>query len=57
MFGHFGYLNYNDTDPQMFGEVGGNPISGYGGNEGRGDGHTLTLSVTGDYVNRPELRA
>ncbi len=50
MFGHLGFLNYNDTDPQMFGEVGGPPISGFGGNEGRGDGHTLTLSVTGDYV-------
>jgi hypothetical protein len=53
MFGHFGYLDYNDTDPQMFGKVGGPPISGFGGNEGRGDGHTITLSLTGDYVASP----
>jgi Carboxypeptidase regulatory-like domain/TonB dependent receptor-like, beta-barrel len=55
MFGHLGFLSYNDTDPQMFGEVGGNPISGFGGNEGRGDGHTLTVSVTGNYVASPNL--
>ncbi len=50
MFGHVGYLNYNDLDPQMFGEVGGDPISDYGGNEGQGSGHTLTVSLTADYV-------
>ena len=50
MFGHFGFLNYNDLDPQQFGEVGGDPISSYGGNEGRGDGHTITVSITGNYV-------
>ena len=53
MFGHFGYLNYNDLDPQMFGKVGGPPISGFGGNEGEGDGYTSTLSVTADYVVSP----
>ena len=55
MFGHFGYLNYNDLDPQMFGEVGGPPISDYGGNEGRGTGHTATFSITGNYVATPRF--
>ena len=55
MFGHFGYLNYNDLDPQMFGQVGGPPISDYGGNEGMGSGHTITLSVTGNYVAGPKF--
>ncbi len=55
MFGHIGFLRYNDLDPQMFGEVGGPPISNYGGNEGRGNGHTITLSVTGNYVASPTL--
>ncbi|HKX00196.1 MAG TPA: TonB-dependent receptor [Bryobacteraceae bacterium] len=53
MFAHLGYLNYNDLDPQMFGKVGGPPISGFGGNEGRGDGYTSTFSITGDYVVSP----
>ena len=55
MFGHLGYLNYNDLDPQMFGEVGGPPISDYGGNEGQGTGHTLTFSITGNYVASPRF--
>jgi hypothetical protein len=55
MFGHFGFLRYNDLDPQMFGEVGGPPISNYGGNEGQGVGHTLTLSVTGNYIASPRF--
>jgi hypothetical protein len=55
MFGHVGYLTYNDLDPQMFGEVGGEPISDYGGNEGRGSGHTLTFSITGNYVVNPHF--
>jgi hypothetical protein len=55
MFGHLGYLRYNDTDPQQFGEVGGDPISSYGGNEGKGDGYTATISVTGDYVATPNF--
>jgi hypothetical protein len=55
MFGHFGYLHYGDLDPQMFGEVGGPPISNYGGNEGQGIGHTMTLSITGNYIASPKL--
>ncbi|HXE10631.1 MAG TPA: TonB-dependent receptor [Bryobacteraceae bacterium] len=55
MFGHFGYLNYNDLDPQMFGDVGGPPISSYGGNEGRGTGHTVTYSITGNYIVSPRV--
>ncbi|HZQ54831.1 MAG TPA: TonB-dependent receptor [Bryobacteraceae bacterium] len=53
MFGHFGYLHYDDLDPQMFGGVGGPPISDYGGNEGKGTGHTTTYSITGTYVASP----
>ncbi len=55
MYGHFGWLTYNDLDPQRFGKVGGDPIDGFGGNEGRGDGHTVSVSVTGNYVARPSL--
>lgn len=55
MFAHFGFLTYNDLDPQMFGTVGGDPISDYGGNEGMGSGHTLTFSVTGNYVVSPHF--
>ena len=53
MFGHFGYLNYTDLDPQMFGTVGGPPISGFGGNEGKGSGYTSTISVTANYIASP----
>ncbi|MGH9351137.1 MAG: carboxypeptidase regulatory-like domain-containing protein, partial [Terriglobia bacterium] len=53
MFGHFGFLVYNDLDPQEFGAVGGEPISDYGGNEGRGNGHTSTYSITANYVISP----
>lgn len=55
MFGHFGYLNYSDLDPQMYGEVGGEPISDYGGNEGKGSGYTATFSITADYVMSPHF--
>lgn len=50
MYGHLGFLRFDDLDPQEFGAVGGNPISDYGGNEGRGIGHTYTFTVTGNYV-------
>ena len=55
MYGHLGYLRYNDLDPQEFGAVGGEPISGYGGNEGQGFGHTITYTITGNYVATPHL--
>ncbi|PYT80687.1 MAG: hypothetical protein DMG40_12060 [Acidobacteria bacterium] len=55
MYGHIGFLRYNDLDPQEFGAVGGNPISDYGGNEGHGSGHTITFAVTGNYVASSHL--
>lgn len=55
MYGHLGFLRYNDLDPQEFGAVGGEPISSYGGNEGHAFGHTLTVTVTGNYVATPHL--
>lgn len=50
MYGHLGLLTFNDLDPQEFGAVGGNPISDYGGNEGHGYGHTITFTISGNYV-------
>jgi hypothetical protein len=55
MYGHIGFLKFDDVDPQEFGEVGGNPISDYGGNEGHGYGHTITFTVTGNYVVSPNF--
>jgi len=55
MYGHVGYLNFDDLDPQSFGAVGGPEISGFGGNEGHGFGHTITTSITGNYVASPNF--
>ncbi|MGH9406161.1 MAG: TonB-dependent receptor [Terriglobia bacterium] len=56
MFGHIGYLNYGTLDPQVFGPVGGEEIdSSFIGNEGMGGGHTLTTSITGNYVATPNF--
>ncbi|HET9177235.1 MAG TPA: TonB-dependent receptor [Terriglobia bacterium] len=55
MYGHIGFLKFDDLDPQQFGEVGGDPISSYGGNEGHGYGHTLTFTVTSNYVASPHF--
>lgn len=60
MYGRFGILTYNDLQPQVFdvqgGQVGGEPISGgYGSNEGRGSGHTIGFSLTGNYIARPNF--
>ena len=55
MYGHIGFLKFDDLDPQEFGAVGGNPISDYGGNEGHGYGHTITFTVTGNYVASPHF--
>lgn len=55
MYGHIGYLNFDDLDPQSFGPMGGPEISGFGGNEGHGYGHTITTSVTANYVVTPNF--
>jgi Carboxypeptidase regulatory-like domain len=55
MYGHIGYLTFDDLDPQSFGPMGGPEISGFGGNEGHGFGHTLTTSITGNYVASPNF--
>ncbi|TAM82748.1 MAG: hypothetical protein EPN47_08840 [Acidobacteria bacterium] len=55
MYGHIGYLNFDDLDPQQFGAVGGTQISGFGGNEGHGFGHTITTSITANYVATPKF--
>ena len=56
MFGHFGFLHYDDFNPQIFGNrLGGRQISGFIGNEGMADGRTITGSVTANYVASPTL--
>jgi carboxypeptidase family protein len=55
MYGHVGYLTFDDLDPQQFGAVGGTEISGFGGNEGHAFGHTLTTAITGNYVATPNF--
>jgi hypothetical protein len=55
MFGHLGFLHYSTFNPQIFGPVGGPQASGYIGNEGEAWGHTITFSVTGNYVFTPNF--
>jgi Carboxypeptidase regulatory-like domain/TonB dependent receptor-like, beta-barrel len=55
MYGHIGYLNFDDLDPQSFGPMGGPEISSTGGNEGHGFGHTITTSITANYVATPNF--
>lgn len=56
MYGHIGYLNFGTLNPPIFGyPLGGPQASGFIGNEGEADGHTITFSVTGNYVASPHL--
>ena len=56
MFGHIGVLKYDTINPTIFGNVlGGNGASGFIGNPGNGYGHTITFSVTGNYVATPNF--
>lgn len=55
MFGHIGYVRYDTYNPQVFGPLGGDELSGFIGNEGQAVGHTLTASITGNYVAKPNL--
>lgn len=55
MFGHLGFLHYTTYNPQVYGPLGGDQLSGFIGNEGAGYGHTITASVTGNYVATPNL--
>lgn len=55
MYGRFSYLHYSDTDPEMFGKLGGPEISSFGGNPGHGFGHTASATIAGTYVLRPNL--
>jgi Carboxypeptidase regulatory-like domain/TonB dependent receptor-like, beta-barrel len=55
MFGHIGVLHYSTFNPQIFGAAGGPQASGYIGNEGQAWGHTITFSVTGNYVATPHF--
>ncbi len=56
MFGHLGYLHYDTLNPTVFGNtLQGDGVSGYIGNPGKGNGHTITFSVTGNYVASPNL--
>lgn len=56
MYGHIGYLNFGTLNPPIFGyPLGGPQASGFIGNEGEADGHTITFSVTGNYVATPHL--
>lgn len=55
MFGHLGILKYDTLNPQIFGAVGGPQASGYIGNEGKAWGHTVTFSLTGNYIVTPNF--
>ncbi len=55
MFGHLGFLHYATYNPQVYGPLGGNQLSGFIGNEGAGSGHTITASITGNYVVSPNM--
>ncbi len=55
MYGRFSYLHYSDTDPEMFGKLGGPEISGFGGNPGQGFGYSASTTIAGTYVVRPNF--
>jgi len=55
IFGRFSILHYDMVNPEMFGQVGGAPISSAGGNAGKGFGNTFSLTVAGNYVFTPNL--
>lgn len=54
MFTRYGMLHYSDFDPQVFGdELGGPPISAFGGNPGHGQGNTFSLTTAVTYLFTP----
>ncbi|HZT70601.1 MAG TPA: TonB-dependent receptor [Terriglobia bacterium] len=56
MYGHIGYLNFGTLNPTIFGTpLGGPQASGFIGNEGEANGHTITFAVTGNYVATPNF--
>ena len=55
MFGHLGLADYNTRNPQIFAPIGGPQASGFIGNEGRAYGHTISFSVSGNYVATPNF--
>lgn len=55
MYGHLGLADYNTFNPQILAPIGGPQASGFIGNEGKAYGHTVSFSVTGDYVARPNF--
>ena len=55
MYGHLGLAKYNTLNPQIFAPIGGPQASGFIGNEGTAYGHTISFSLTGNYVVSPNF--
>ena len=55
MFGRFGFLRYNMSNPPIFGDLGGQQVSSSGGNPGHGYGDTYTFTIAGTYAASPHF--
>lgn len=55
MFGRFSLLHYDMNNPTMFGALGGDQLSGAGGNPGIGFGNTYSFTGAVTYVVKPNL--
>ena len=48
-------MRMGDFSLDFLGKLGGEQTSSFGGNEGKGSGHTLGFSLTGNYVVSPNF--
>ncbi len=55
MNGRFSVLKYNMLNPEVFGDLGGPGISGFGGNPGNGFGDTYSTTIGGTYIFTPRF--
>lgn len=53
MFGRLSLLHYSMDNGQIFGALGGDQLSGAGGNPGKGDGNTVSFTGAVTYVFKP----
>ncbi len=54
-FARFSILDYNETDPSVFGAIGGQDVNTQGGDAGHAIGTTYSLTTSATYVLRPTL--
>jgi hypothetical protein len=54
-FARFSILHYDMNNPEIFGQAGGQEVSGAGGNPGTATGRTYSLTLAGNYIVTPTL--